>query len=59
MAKHNLEEDYAILRRKYEKLAASMAQFENLPETLREIKDNAVRQIHSVQYVQSQNTPAH
>lgn len=59
MAKQNLEEDYAILRRKYEKLAASMAQFENLPESLREIMDDAVRQIRSVQYVQSQNTSAH
>lgn len=59
MAKQNLEEDYAILKCKYEKLAASMAQFENLPETLREIMDDAVRQIQSVQYVQSQNTPAH
>ena len=59
MAKQNLEEDYAILRRKYEKLAATMAQFENLPETLREIMDDAVRQIRSVQYVQQQNTPAH
>lgn len=45
MAKQNLEEDYAILRRKYEKLAASIAQFENLPESLREIMDDAVRQI--------------
>lgn len=51
MAKQNLEEDYAILRRKYEKLAASMAQFENLPETLREIMDDAVRQILSLIHI--------
>ena len=56
MAKQNIEEDYAILKRKYEKLAASMAQFENLPETLREVMDDAVRQIRSVQYVQSQTS---
>lgn len=56
MAKQNIEEDYAILKRKYEKLAATMALFENLPETLREVMDDAVRQIRSVQYVQSQTS---